>query len=49
MMVKTIGPITKAIKRRMPGTKNLRGIENLVKYAKFKAAIEKTKKDPIAI
>lgn len=44
-----MGPITKAINRRMPGIKNLRGIETLVKYAKFKATIEITKNEPIAI
>jgi hypothetical protein len=47
--VKTIGAITKAIKNRIPGTKNLSGIEIFVKYVKLSATTAITRNAPIAI
>jgi hypothetical protein len=46
--VKMIGAITKAIKNRIPGAKNLIGIENLVRYVKLRMSMPKAKKAPIA-
>ena len=40
---------TKATKKRMPGKKNLNGIENFVKYVKLRARMEINRKPPIIV
>ena len=40
--------MTKAIKKRIPGMKNLSGTETLVRYVKLRTRIAITKKAPIA-
>lgn len=48
MTVYKIGPITNADKNKIPGKKNLRGIERLVKYVIAIATKARSKKIPIS-